>query len=382
MAKSRAFKKIAIVTPYYYPLYGGVQEYVFHLKQEYIKLGYTVRVITGRTKKEASKDENDILRFGRSVPFTVNGSTGQIIMIKNAAHVIAALQKEKFDIIHLQEPFVPFLSHAVINNSASLNVATFHANFDGNAWYRLGSSFLRPIWNKLHGRIAVSPSARKSIEKYFTGRDIEVISNGVDTSRFSPKNRPLEKYSDGKINILFTGRIEKRKGLIYLIRAYRELKKKYPAIRLIVVGRGPLLTNLRKYIIKHRIRGIHFEGFVSTEILPRYFATADIFCSPALFGESFGIVLLEAMAAGKPVVAFNISGYRDVVDNGKNGLLAVTKDHAALAAKLELLVKNAALRKNLGENGLAKAKKFTWKIIAQKNIQYYKKLWNMKGGGK
>jgi phosphatidylinositol alpha-mannosyltransferase len=327
-------------------------------------------------------DENEILRFGRSVPFTVNGSTGQVIMIKNAAHVIEALKREKFDIIHLQEPFVPFLSHAVINNSTSLNVATFHANFDANPWYRLGSSFLRPIWKKLNGRIAVSPSARKSIEKYFTGHDIEVISNGVDTDRFSPKNAPLEKFSDGKINILFTGRIEKRKGLIYLIRAYMELKKKYPAIRLIVVGKGPLLTELRKYIIKHRIRGIHFEGFVSTEILPRYFATADIFCSPALFGESFGIVLLEAMAAGKPVVAFNISGYRDVVDNGKNGLLAETKNHDDLAKKLESLVKSGALRKKLGNNGLAKAKKFTWKIIAQKNILYYKKLWNAKGGEK
>jgi phosphatidylinositol alpha-mannosyltransferase len=374
--KNRTFKKIAIVTPYYYPLFGGVQEYVFHLKEEYKKLGFKVMVITGRTKKEASRDEHEILRFGRSVPFTVNGSTGQIIMIRNLKHLIETLKKEKFDIIHLQEPFVPFLSHAIINNSSSVNISTFHANFGSNSWYRLGSSFLKPLWKRLHGRIAVSPSARGSINKYFTGHDIEIIPNGVDTKRFSPKNRPLEKYSDGKINILFTGRIEKRKGLIYLIRAYRDLKKKHPGIRLIVVGHGPLLKSLRKYIIKHRVRGVHFEGFVSTEILPRYFATADIFCSPALFGESFGIVLLEAMAAGKPVVAFNISGYRDVVDNGINGLLAETKNHTDLAKKLGQLIEKPELRKKLGSSGLKKARKFTWKIVAEKNLKYYKKIWN------
>ncbi len=380
MAKKTSFKKIAIVTPYYYPLFGGVQEYVFHLKEEYKKLGYKVRVLTGGTKKGQSSDEHEIMRFGRSVPFTVNGSTGQIIMIRNVGRVIEALNRENFDIIHLQEPFVPFLSHAVINNSGSVNIATFHANFDSNSWYRLGSSFLRPLWKRLHGRIAVSPSARGSINKYFHGHDIEIIPNGVDTVRFSPKNKPLEKFSDGKLNILFTGRIEKRKGLIYLIKAYQNLKKKYPAIRLIVVGKGPLLTGLRKYIIKHRVRGVHFEGFVSTEILPRYFATADIFCSPALFGESFGIVLLEAMAASKPVVAFNISGYRDVVDSGKNGLLAETKNHEDLGKKLEALITNKGLRQKLGKNGLMKARKFTWSMIARRNIGYYKNIWKKERG--
>ncbi|MCE5300632.1 MAG: glycosyltransferase family 4 protein [Spirochaetia bacterium] len=376
MAPKRIFKKIAIVTPYYYPLYGGVQEYVFHLKEEYKKLGYKVKVITGHTKKEQTADEHDVLRFGKSVPFSVNGSTGQIIMMRKPSLVKQALAREKFDIIHLQEPFVPFLSHTIINNSDSVNIATFHANFGGNAWYRLGSSFLKPLWKRLDAKIAVSPSAKASINRYFQGHDVEVIPNGVDIERFSPRNnKPLEKYSDGKLNILFAGRIEKRKGLIYLIKAYQELKKQYPGIRLIVVGHGPLLKDHRKYIIKHRVRGIHFEGFVSTKILPRYFATADIFCSPALFGESFGIVLLEAMAAGKPVVAFNISGYRDVVDNGANGLLAEPKNVHDLAKKLETLICDYKLRSRLGSAGLKKSRRFTWKRIAARNIALYEKTW-------
>jgi phosphatidyl-myo-inositol alpha-mannosyltransferase len=377
--KNKPVKRIAIVTPYYYPLYGGVQEYVYHLKEEYKKLGCYVRVITGKFKKEKSKDEKEVIRIGTGVPFMINGSTGRVIMLRKAAQVRQTLKRHKFDIIHLQEPFVPFLSHAVINNSDATNIATFHANFDKNSFYQYGSAFLKPLWKRIHGRIAVSPSAKSSIMKYFSDRHVEIIPNGVDIKRFSPKNKPLEKYSDGKLNILFTGRIEKRKGLIYLIQAYSLLKKKYPDIRLIVVGRGPLLKNLRKYIIKHRIRGVHFEGFVSTEILPRYFATADIFCSPALFGESFGIVLLEAMAAGRPVVAFNISGYRDVVDNKINGLLAEPKNANDLSIKLKSLIVNYKLRKKLGENGLKKARKFTWKIIAKKNMDFYKKIHNERG---
>jgi phosphatidylinositol alpha-mannosyltransferase len=372
--KTSAFKKIAIVTPYYYPLYGGVQEYVYHLKEEYKKLGYYVRVITGNFIKERSNDEKDVIRIGRGLPFMINGSTGRIIMLRKADRVGDILEKHKFDVIHYQEPFVPFLSHAIIRNSSALNIATFHASFDKNAFYKYGGSVLKPLWKKIHGRIAVSPSAKASITKYFSDRHVEIIPNGVDIKRFSPANKPLEKYSDGKLNILFTGRIEKRKGLIYLIQAYKLLKKKYPGIRLIVVGRGPLLTNHRKYIIKHRIRGVHFEGFVSQQMLPRYFASADIFCSPALFGESFGIVLLEAMASGKPIVASGISGYRDVVDNNINGLLSAPKDIHSLYEKLESLIVDIKLRQKLGKNGLAKARNFTWKKIAAANLDFYRKI--------
>jgi phosphatidylinositol alpha-mannosyltransferase len=371
------FKKIAIVTPYYYPLYGGVQEYVYHLKKEYKKMGYYVRVITGKFKNEPSKDENEVLRMGLGFPIKINGSVGRIIVIRRGEKVKQTLNNYNFDIIHLQEPFVPFLSHDVIKYSKAVNVATFHANFETNFFYKLGEAFLLPLWNKLSGRIAVSPSAKSSITKYFTG-PIEIIPNGVDTSRFSSHAKKLEKFNDGKLNILFTGRIEKRKGLIYLLHAYKLLKEKYPEIRLIAVGKGPLLKDHIKYVKDNGLKDVHFEGFVSTEVLPSYYSTSHIYCSPALFGESFGIVLLEAMAASLPVVAFNISGYNDVVSNLNDGLLATPRDVHDLTEKLELLVTSAKLRRELGSNGLKKAKKYTWEIIAKRNIEYYKKLWENK----
>ena len=375
----KVLKKIGIVTPYYYPLYGGVQEYVYHLKKEYKKMGYFVKVITGKFKNQKnkkSKDEKDVIRIGRGIPYLINGSTGRMIMIRRNEKVRQMLEQYKFDILHFQEPFIPFLSHDVIKYSKSLNIATFHANFDSNIYYKLSRIFLYPLWKKLHGKIAVSPSAKSSITKYFTGHDIEIIPNGVDTNRFSSKIGKIKKFNDSMINILFTGRIEKRKGLIYLLQAFRLLKKHYPNIRLIIVGRGPLAKPLQIYVKNHNIPDVHFEGFVSVDSLPKYYATSQIYCSPALFGESFGIVLLEGMSAGIPVVAFNISGYNDVVANLEDGLLAIPRDVHDLYEKLELLIKHQQLMREIGSRGRLKAKRHTWNNIAKQNIRFYKKIWN------
>jgi phosphatidylinositol alpha-mannosyltransferase len=371
---AKTFRKIAIVTPYYYPLFGGVQEYVYHLKKEYKRMGYLCRVITAHFGRKHSKDEDEVLRFGRGFPFTINGSTGRIILMSGRNRIKEMLAKYGFDIIHFQEPFVPFLSHHIMKYSKSVNIATFHANFDSNFFYRISTNFLTPLWNRLHGKIAVSPSAESSVTKYFKG-ELEIIPNGVDTGRFHPRLPKVGKFNDGKLNILFTGRVEKRKGLTYLLQAYARLKPKYPDTRVIVVGRGPLLKELQKYVRDHNISDVHFEGFVHVKALPHYYATADIYCSPALFGESFGIVLLEAMASGVPVLAFNISGYNDVVSNLDDGLLANPRDVHDLQDKLELLIKKPGLREELGKNGLAKARRFTWEKIARRNINYYKQVW-------
>jgi len=374
------FKKIAIVTPYYYPLFGGVQEYVYHLKKEYKKMGYFVRVITGGfknsgTNEKKGKDEKEVIRIGKGIPFLINGSTGRIILIRRGEKVKQTINKYNFDIIHFQEPFVPALSYDVIKHSNAINIATFHANFESNLYYRISSRFLSPLWKKLHGKIAVSPSAKSSITKYFKDRDIEIIPNGVDTARFSKTQPKIQRFNDNKTNILFTGRIEKRKGLIYLLSAFNLLRKEYNNIRLIIVGKGPLLKAHKKYVKTMKIPDVHFEGFVSVKELPSYYATSHIYCSPALFGESFGIVLLEGMSASLPVIAFNISGYNDVVANLEDGLLAIPRDVHDLYEKLELLIRRPELIKEIGAKGRLKAKKLTWRSIAKRNIHFYKQIW-------
>src|SRR5208337_2839694 len=375
MTEKKLFKKIAIVTPYYYPLPGGVQEYVYHLKKEYKKMGYFTKIITGHFGS-SSMDEEDVIRIGKGFPFLVNGSTGRIILFTGKNRIKEIIDRYNFDIIHLQEPFVPFLSHEIIKCSKAKNIATFHANFNSNIFYKLGRLFLYPLWNRLHGKIAVSPSAKQSIAKYFNG-EVEIIPNGVNVKRFNRKNRKIKKYDDGKINILFVGRIEKRKGLIYLLQAYKKLLNKHKNVRLIIVGSGPLLKLYKQFADKNKLKNIHFEGFVSINDLPGYYSTADIFCSPAIFGESFGIVLLEAMATGIPVVAFDIPGYKDVVSDKKDGLLAKSRDVVDLYGKLDVLVNDRALRKKIGAQGIIKAHNFTWEKIAKMNIQYYKKIWRV-----
>ncbi len=370
-----SIRKIAIVTPYYYPLPGGVQEYVYHLKKEYKKMGFFTKVITGASKGISPKDEDDVIRIGKNFPFIINGSTGQIILVARRNKIKEILDKYNFDIIHFQEPFVPFLSHSIIKNSNAINIGTFHANFDSNFFYRISTNFLSPLWDKIHGKIAVSISARSSITKYFRG-EVEIIPNGVDTSRFNPRNPKIKKFDDNKINILFTGRVEKRKGLIYLLKAYANLKIRYPDIRLIIVGKGPLLKEHQHFVMKNKIKDVFFEGYVPIKELPYYYSTADIYCSPALFGESFGIVLLEAMANGIPVVAFNISGYNDVVSNLENGLLAIPRDVHDLTEKLGLLIQNKDLRKELGSKGIIKARNHTWEKIAKKNVNFYYRIYD------
>lgn len=376
MTEKKTLKKIAIVTPYYYPLAGGVQEYVYHLKKEYKKIGYFVKVITADFGGP-SFDEQDVIRMGKGFPVLINGSTGRVILFHKKNMIKQVLDKYNFDILHFQEPFVPFLSHEIIKHSHSKNVATFHANFNSNLFYRLSRGYLNPLWKKLHGRIAVSASARRSILKYFSG-DVEIIPNGVSINRFNPKNKKLKAFNDGKINILFVGRIEKRKGLIYLLKAYKKLSSRHHNLRLIIVGRGPLLKQYIKFAEKNRLREVYFEGFVPVDDLPRYYSTSSIFCSPAIFGESFGIVLLEAMASGTPVVAFNIPGYNDVVADKSDGLLAKPRDVNDLYEKLDLLVTDKILRKKISANGISKARNFTWEKVSKLNIQYYKKILGIK----
>ena len=174
-------------------------------------------------------------------------------------------------------------------------------------------------------------------------------------------SQPIAGYDDGKINILFVGRLEKRKGVNYLIDAYARLKKQHPNIRLIIVGPGVNLR--RRYELKvrlKRLKDVVFTGGVRYEELPRYYQAADIFCAPATGKESFGIVLLEAMALGKPIVATSNEGYSSVVTDGEQALLVPPRNSKALAEALKRLIEDTSLRHKLGANGLMTVQRYDW----------------------
>ena len=193
-------------------------------------------------------------------------------------------------------------------------------------------------------------------------------------THFHPDLKPIEQYCDGKLNIVFMGRLEFRKGVNYLLKAFLELKSQMPDIRLLICGPG---TRLRKryenWVRKNRISDVVFTGMLSFEDQPRYYRTADIFCAPATSSESFGLVLLEAMATGRPVVASNIEGYASVVTHGKDGLLVPPMDHHALAHALRTLLKDKELREQMGKKAIVTASNYSWEDVSRRVLAYYEK---------
>src|SRR5207247_1441973 len=299
----------------------------------------------------------DVIQIGQAIAVPYNGAVGRITLSLRLEWLVSRmLERERFDIIHHHEPLVPFLSMQILDSARCPNVATFHA-FGGFSFsYWAGRMIGRRYMRKLDARIAVSSAARHFISSYFPG-DYRIIPNGVDVS-FYANARPLPEYADGKINILFVGRLEPRKGAMYLMEAYAKLKKKHPEIRLILCSVGPLLGRLRRFVRANRIEDVLFAGRVDDADKARFYKTAQIFCAPSTGQESFGIVLLEAMAAGLPVVASDIHGYKRVVQRNVTGLLVEPKDPDAIAGALERLLCEPSLRDRPGQAGARRAPEY------------------------
>src|SRR5579863_3799429 len=318
--------------------------------------------------------------MGRTTPVPINGSIARIVLNPYLGRrVRSILQRERFDVIHLHEPLLPGLSLTVLRFSRALNVGTFHAfahpGMTSTPYLAYASAypFLRSSFRRLSGHIAVSRASKSFISHYFRA-DYRIIPNGVDLDRFDPAIAPLPHFMDGKQNILFVGRFEKRKGAKFLLRAIPAIRERHPHTRFIFVGDGALRPGFQRFVERHGWQDVVFTGYASDADLPRYFASADIFCSPAIGGESMGIVLLEAMAAGKPIVASNIEGYATVINSGSDGLLVPPRDSEALAASIGRLLESDTLRHRFIAAGLQKACDYAWPQVAGRVLDYYYEL--------
>ena len=361
--------KIGIVTPYAYPLPGGVNDHVGSLYRVLRSRGHDVRIITSSHGLQKAS-EGDIIRVGKgfSVPF--NGSMGTITLSPTyLAQMRAILERERFDVLHYHEPFVPFLSLVTLTLSTSVNVGTFHAFGGLSISYEFGKRMLGHYAGKLHGRIAVSPAARHFISRYFPG-EYKIVPNGVEPGRYQ-RVVPIARYRDGVPNILFVGRMEPRKGLIHLLRAFRKLQRDGVRARLLLVGTGPGEREARRYVLTRQLDDVEFLGRVSEAQKAQLFKTADIYVSPATGRESFGIVLLEAMSAGAPIICSDIHGYRGVVRRERDGILVEPGNADALAASIRRLIDDPALRAQLSRAGEERAQLFTWERVGQAVEEYY-----------
>jgi phosphatidylinositol alpha-mannosyltransferase len=368
--------KIGLVSPYDFAYPGGVTEHVAHLAAEFQRAGHEVQIIAPCSGDEpAAPGSPPVHAIGRAVPVPANGSVARIsLSLTLARSVKRILTDEQFDVVHLHEPLMPALPLTVLRFSHAVNVGTFHAFHQSNiSAYFYGKSVLRYFVRRLQGRIAVSSCARDFVAEYFPG-DYRIIPNGIDVARFATPREPLPRYGDGKLNVLFVGRLEKRKGVSHLLRAWTHVRREVPEARLIVVGEGRPLAGYQRFAELHGMSEVVFTGYVSAEELLRYYHTCDVFCAPSTGQESFGIVLLEAMAAGKAIVASAIPGYQEVVRHHQEGLLVEPRDEVALALSLVHVLADASLRRQLGEAGRRRAALFAWDRIAGSILGYYDEL--------
>jgi phosphatidylinositol alpha-mannosyltransferase len=363
--------KIALVSPYDYPYPGGVTKHVAYLYREFTNLGHEVRIIAPSSDRQLEQHLPDVYRVGRVTRVPANGSIARITLsFRLARRVREILRAEQFDVVHAHEPLMPKLPPTILKYSDALNIGTFHARRGSYYGYFYGRPVLKRVFAKLDGRIAVSRAAKKFVQQYFQAR-YTIIPNGVDIELFT-KAEPLPELSDGRPVILFVGRPEKRKGLGYLLRAYPAIKHAFPEVRFVVAGAGNWEdSRYRRFAELQGMRDIWFMGWQPEEVLASLYRSASIFCSPATGGESFGSVLLEAMAAGVPVVASDIEGYREVVTHGKQGLLVPPCDERALANAICSLLQDAKLRREMGEAGQVWAQHFSWPRVAERILLFY-----------
>lgn len=363
--------KVGLISAYDYAHPGGVTEHVRHLGAELRRRGHEVTVFAPCSDREYAETHADFVRVGRPFPIPAHGSLARITVSLHLTNRIKHYIREGgFDVVHLHEPLMPVLPMTALRFSETVNVGTFHAFARSNVGYYYGKPLLKRYVQRLNARIAVSNPARDFVQRYFPG-EYRIVPNGIDVARFRAQP-PFAELRDGKLTVLFVGRLEYRKGLGYLLRAFAMLKADFPQLRLVIVGDGPMRRWYANFLARKQLPDVIMAGYVAASELPRYYASCDIFCAPNTGDESFGLILLEAMAAGKPIVATNIDGFRSVVHSGSEGLLVDRKDKHQLANALQLLIQDETLRHEMGQAGERTAVRYDWERVTAQVLDVYR----------
>jgi phosphatidylinositol alpha-mannosyltransferase len=362
--------RVAMVSPYSWAHPGGVNSHVRGLASEMMRRGHRVTVIA--PDDGVAVPGAAMRSAGRSIPVPANRSVAWLALIPGTgASVRRAVSGEDFDVVHVHEPFVPLVSPAAVRASQGRVVGTFHAAGGTRSLpYGLAKVLYGDVRRRLDRLVAVSESARSLVSSYFPG-DYELIPNGIDVDRFSVAGERPDSLPAGEPVVLFVGRNEKRKGLPVLLKAFPILQREIPGCRLVLVGEGLDDKTVLRELDGQLRENVSAVGFVGDEELPAYYGAADVFCAPALGGESFGVVLLEAMACGTAVVASDITGYRDVLDRTGGGRLFKSGDPEDLALALVELLKDDGLRGELATKGIEGVREFSWRKVGDRLEECY-----------
>ena len=368
--------KIGLVCPYDYHSLGGVQSHIRHLAAALSELGHEVRVLAPRGRGQSGPE---VITAGecKRVRFSETAFEMTWVGWKELNQLRRRLSEERFDLLHFHTIWNPFMPLQVLMATKVPTVATFHDTAPDTVLGRILAKTLMPAAAAvlrgmlLTKTIAVSPSPVPHLTQFYRG-DLKIVPNGVEFQEYRPPhNQPLPQYRDGKSNILYLGRLEERKGVLFLLEAFAGLRSQRNDVRLLVAGDGHLRGELETYVRENAIEDVEMLGVVDEETKRRLYATCDIYCSPAVAGESFGIVLLEAMASGKPAVGAANSGYRWVLQGEGRELLVPPRDAAALEQKLNRLLDDQELRERLGRWGVEEAARYDWSEVAAQVVEVY-----------
>jgi phosphatidylinositol alpha-mannosyltransferase len=373
--------RVALVSPYSWTFPGGVNRHIDALARQLIAAGHEARVLAPvdpddgltralhRARPEQGALPDYLFPLGRTVALPMNGAISRLnVFPESVIRMRRELRGGGYDVVHVHEPVAPALSWDAAWMSPSPAVGTFHTYSTGWISHSIARALgARRVFNRLHARIAVSEAARWSGERFFGG-EYEVIPNGVDPAAapHGPK-----KPSD-ELCLVFVGREEDRKGLPVLLSAFAGLRKHVPA-RLRIIGAEPEAVEPMLAGVEGGMRGIEIRGRVTDEELWRELHDADVLCAPSLGGESFGMILTEAFAAGTPVVASDIAGYRDVVTHGQDGLLVPRAQPRQLAEALRSLWLDPERRRQMSVAARKRAEDFAWPKVAHRVLKVYER---------
>ncbi len=358
--------KIAQVCPYDFSRPGGVKNHIESLSKYLRRLGHEVKIIA----PAPNVNQAEVYHFGRNRSLNLGGTKIDINIAlgeeKDALKTF--IDEEQFDIIHFHTFWNPALPFQIRRYSKAKHIATFH-DTPKSEW--VGKTVMplaaKMVFGYMDEIISVSETQSSYIRR-FSNRKIHIIPNGIDLNSYNQAVEPISKFQDGKFNILFLGRLEPRKGLIYALESFKTLKQENPNLRLIVAGDGDEGLMAEQFISENQLEDIELLGFVSEEEKLQLLKTADLYLSPAIYGESFGIVLLESMAMGTPMAGFANSGYLNVLTKEQKRFFVKPEDTQSLTKSIYWLMQNEEEREVLKMIGENEVRKYDWKSIS-KNIQ-------------
>ncbi len=363
--------KIGLVCPYHMFKGGGVQECVLALQAELTRVGHEAIIITPRPRDYSGSVPPEVITIGVSATVSSFFNTQtQVSATADREAIENLLDKEQFDVLHFHEPWVPVLSRQLLSRSRCANVATSHARLPDRLTSKTVANVFIPYTRRLLKFIDVYSAVSEPAAEYIKGfiKDpISIIPNGIDLAKYT---QSTHSAGDSPM-ILYVGRLEKRKGIKYLLDAFSILGEHDKKTRLFIAGTGPEEESLKNYVNEKNIHRVEFLGYVDETRKIELFRQARLFCAPSKYGESFGIVLLEAMAVGLPVVAGDNPGYETVLkDRGMVSLVNV-QDSVDFARRMRLLLSDDALRELWRTWAQTYVQQFDYKNVTQQYIELY-----------